>query len=281
VSGLLFGYNTNGLAHHRLEDALQIIAELCYKSVAITLDYNALNPLDPDWISDDGLWRAIHRRLSELSLRAVFETGARFLLDPRRKHFPTLLDSSADMRLPRCVYLSLALTLAWKMGVKTLSFWSGSAPDGGDHNMLMQRLVDSCLRLCDQAATLDVQLAFEPEPGMFIDTMDKFQELFERVNHPAFGLTLDIGHLHCMGEPIVETIHRWKDVLWNVHIEDMRRGVHEHLMFGEGEIDFPPVLAALKEIGYTGGVHVELSRHSHDAVETARRALAFLQDASK
>jgi sugar phosphate isomerase/epimerase len=57
----------------------------------------------------------------------------------------------------------------------------------------------------------------------------------------------------------------------------MRRGVHEHLMFDEGEIDFGPVLRTLDEIGYAGGVHVELSRHSHDAVETARRALAFLK----
>ena len=32
-----------------------------------------------------------------------------------------------------------------------------------------------------------------------------------------------------------------------------------------------------REIGYSGGVHVELSRHSHDAVETARKALAFLR----
>jgi sugar phosphate isomerase/epimerase len=69
----------------------------------------------------------------------------------------------------------------------------------------------------------------------------------------------------------------WKHVLWNVHIEDMRRGVHEHLMFGEGEIDFGPVLRTLEEIGYAGGVHVELSRHSHDAVNTAGRALAFLR----
>jgi sugar phosphate isomerase/epimerase len=77
--------------------------------------------------------------------------------------------------------------------------------------------------------------------------------------------------------PIVDHLRRWKDVLWNVHIEDMRQGVHEHLMFGEGEIDFAPVLHELREIGYEGGVHVELSRHSHDAVETARRALEFLR----
>ena len=77
------------------------------------------------------------------------------------------------------------------------------------------------------------------------------------MNHRAFGLTLDIGHLHCMGEiPIADHIRRWKDVLWNVHIEDMRRGVHEHLMFGEGEIAFAPVLHTLQEIGYAGGVYV-------------------------
>ena len=51
----------------------------------------------------------------------------------------------------------------------------------------------------------------------------------------------------------------------------------KNLMFGDGEIDFPPILRTLEEIGYSGGVHVELSRHSHDAVETARKALAFLK----
>ena len=89
---------------------------------------------------------------------------------------------------------------------------------------------------------------------------------------------MDVGHLHCLGEvPIADRLRRWRDRLWNVHIEDMRRGVHDHLMFGEGEMDFREVLGALNEIGYAGGVHVELSRHSHDAVETARRALAFLR----
>lgn len=113
---------------------------------------------------------------------------------------------------------------------------------------------------------------------MFIDTMKRFQSLRRRVDHPLLGLTLDIGHLHCQGEvPIADHLRQWKELLWNVHIEDMRRGVHDHLMFGEGEIDFAPVLATLGEIGYSGGVHVELSRHSHDAVETARRSLAYLQ----
>ena len=144
----------------------------------------------------------------------------------------------------------------------------------------MERLVAGCRELCEDAARLNVRLAFEPEPGMFIDTMSRFARLQKRVDHPLFGLTIDVGHLHCLGEvPIAEQLRKWQHLLWNVHIEDMRRGVHDHLMFGEGEIDFAPVLGALDEIGYAGGVHVELSRHSHDAVETARRALAFLRAA--
>jgi sugar phosphate isomerase/epimerase len=47
-------------------------------------------------------------------------------------------------------------------------------------------------------------------------------------------------------------------------------------MFGEGEIDFPPVIAALAKAGYDGGVHVELSRHSHDAPRAAAQAYDFL-----
>ena len=113
---------------------------------------------------------------------------------------------------------------------------------------------------------------------MFLDTMDRFADLHRRVGRANFGLTLDVGHLHCLDEgPIAGHILRWRKVLWNVHIEDMRRGVHDHLMFGAGEMDFPPILAALRAASYAGGVHVELSRHSHDAVATARASLAFLR----
>jgi sugar phosphate isomerase/epimerase len=65
-----------------------------------------------------------------------------------------------------------------------------------------------------------------------------------------------------------------------VHIEDMVRGVHEHLMFGEGELDLPPALSALDEIAYPGLVAVELSRHAHRAHETVPAAMAALREAA-
>jgi sugar phosphate isomerase/epimerase len=272
---LAFGYNTNGFAHHRLEDALAILADLGYASVALTLDDHALDPFDA------GLSAQLARvatLLERYHLRCAIETGARFLLDPRRKHQPTLVSPTAEERGRRLDFLRRAIDIASELRADAVSFWSGTPIDAADTAEHLARLISGCQQLCDDAAKRTVRLAFEPEPGMLIDTMESFAELARRVSRPQFGLTLDLGHLHCQGEvPIADQIRRWRAPLWNVHIEDMRRGVHDHLMFGEGEIDFPPVLRALEEIGYSGGVHVELSRHSHDAVESARRALAFLK----
>jgi sugar phosphate isomerase/epimerase len=272
---MLWGYNTNGFAHHRLEDALRILADLGYQGVALTLDYRALSPYDTDTPRQALEVRGL---LRQLGLRVVVETGARFLLDPWHKHQPTLLSEAGEDRERRMDFLRRAVDLAAELNADAVSFWSGTPQTPALDDVLMERLATGCRELSLHAAARGVRLAFEPEPGMFIDTMSRFAALHSRVAHPAFGLTLDIGHLYCLGEvPVVDHLRRWRDWLWNIHLEDMRCGVHDHLMFGEGEIDFAEVIRGLVEIGYDGGVHVELSRHSHDAVETARRSLAFLR----
>jgi sugar phosphate isomerase/epimerase len=273
---MLLGYNTNGFAHHRLEDALAILAQIGYQSVAITVDYNALNPY-ADRIPRQRQLDAVRRILTDQGLRSVIETGARFLLDPWHKHQPTLISPDNTQRDTRLEFLCRAVDVAQHLGSDAVSFWSGAPEDYAAFSVHLDRLVEACRRLCDYAASRDVRLAFEPEPGMLIDSMARFEELLDRVGHPSFGLTIDLGHLHCQGEtPIAGHLRRWRHLLWNIHIEDMRRGVHEHLMFGNGEMDFEPILWTLREIGYHGGLHVELSRHSADAVETARRSFAFL-----
>jgi sugar phosphate isomerase/epimerase len=271
---MFLGYNTNGFAHHRLEDAVEIVAESGYGGVAVTLDVHHLNPHDQNLPRELAYIRSL---IDRHKLRCVVETGSRFLIDTRRKHQPTLLTANANQRLPRLAFLLEAIAVAEGLGADCVSLWSGTPEGDEPASALFERLVPECRWLADNAAKKNVRLAFEPEPGMFIDTMDKFAELHARVNHPAFGLTVDVGHLVCNGElPVSKVLADWKHVLWNVHIEDMRAGVHDHLMFGEGEVDFADVFAGLRAAGYSGGVYVELSRHSHDAVNTARKAKAFL-----
>ena len=268
-----FGYVTNGLAHHGLPAAIRLLHDLHYESVAITIDHCALNPYAAGYESQ---LRDIQQILAELGMRSVIETGARYLLDPHHKHQPTLVSSKSAGRPLRIEFLRHAVDMAAVLDSDCVSLWSGTLGANDSRDDGFRRLVEGLQLVLDYADRRDVQIGFEPEPGMLIDTMASFTALVDQIDSPRLGLTLDIGHLHCLGEPIVETILQWSDRLRNIHIEDMCVGVHEHLMFGEGEIDFPPVIATLQEVNYKGGIHVELSRHSHMAPEAARQAYAFL-----
>jgi len=64
-----------------------------------------------------------------------------------------------------------------------------------------------------------------------------------------------------------------------VHLEDAPRGRHEHVPFGEGDIDLPAVLRALTHSGFGGLCAVELSRHSHRGNELPAISLAALKAA--
>lgn len=268
------GYNTNGTAHHELQSAIDLLAEIGYESVAITLDHSSLNPFSPDLTSQLSETR---RRLQRYGMGSVVETGARFLLDPRVKHEPTLVSALPEERDRRIEFLCRAIDIAAELGSDCVSCWSGVVRDSAAVETVWQRLIPALQRTLEHAARRDVVLGFEPEPGMFIDTMARFAELQARVNARACQLTLDVGHLHCLGElPIADQVREWGRAIVNVHLEDMRAGVHEHLMFGEGEMEFRPILSAFAEVGYGGGLHVELSRHSHDAPQAARRAWEYL-----
>ncbi|MAG93729.1 MAG: isomerase [Planctomycetaceae bacterium] len=268
------GYNTNGLAHHRWPEAIELIAECGYRSVAITLDQHCLDPYSETL---DAELRQMRKLLGQHELHSVIETGARFLLNPRIKHEPTLVSTTPDERAVRVDFLKRCIEIAARLGADAVSFWAGVLHDDADGETAFARLEEGCRQVADFADRSDVRLAFEPEPGMVVESFEQFDRLSEAVDAPHFGLTIDIGHVQCVeDEPIADCLKRYSDRIHNLHIEDMARGVHQHLRFGAGEIDFPPVISALHEIGYTGGVHVELSRHSHMAPTVLRESYEFL-----
>lgn len=272
---LRFGYGTNGFSNHRLDDALTVIAGLGYTGVALTLDHHHLDPYDSN------LWRhvrALGHRLQELGLGVVIETGARYLLDPWHKHAPTLLDDDPDARVD---FLRRAVRIGTDLGAEAVSFWAGVRPPALPPQLAWRRLVTGCAEVLAAAEGAEMMLGFEPEPGMLVESIDDWERLRADLGAPVhFGLTLDIGHCRCL-EPIPaeDCVRRVAGQLVNVQIDDMRRGVHEHLEFGTGEVDFPAVLRALTEIDYGGLVAVELPRHSHAAPGVARDSLAFLRAA--
>jgi L-ribulose-5-phosphate 3-epimerase len=271
---LRFGYGTNGFAGHRLPEALAVIADLGFEGVALTLDTHHLDPFGPDLARRTADLAGV---LDRLGLAVVVETGARYLLDPWRKHAPTLLH---DDPAPRLEYLRRAVRVGADLGAEAVSFWSGIAP--AETPDAWRRLVQGCAQVVDTAAAAGVTLGFEPEPGMLVADIAGWRRLHEDLGRPpGLGITLDIGHCRCLEpQPVPDCVADVAAHLVNVQIDDMRRGVHEHLEFGEGEIDFPPVLTALTAAGYRGLVAVELPRHSHAAPTVAARSLEFLRRAA-
>jgi len=266
-------YNTNGFAFHRLDDVARLLAQTGYDGVALTPDVHHLDPLraSPTDV------RAFRDLCRDLGLRVVIETGARFVLDPSRKHRPSLLDAPEEAAR-RLDFLRRCVDLAVELGAGVVSTWSGSAPDGLDPDARLDRLANGLRRLCEHAARSGVRIGFEPEPGMAVETVEGWDHVRDAVGHEALGLTLDVGH--CLatreGDP-ARILRRHADEIVVLQVDDHRAGRHDHLMFGEGEVDWPSLGEAVRASGYAGPIEVELSRHSSDAPLVARRSLDFLR----
>jgi L-ribulose-5-phosphate 3-epimerase len=269
------GYATSGFANHRLEDAAQVLASLGYRALLLTLDVNHLDPFAPDL---RGRTAALRKRLDALGLAVVVECGARFILDPMRKHRPGLLDPDGARREE---FLRLAMGVAADLGADCVSFWSGARPEPMPAGEAFVRLRDAVGRLVAHADATGVDLAFEPEPGMFLETTAAFAQLHSALGAPKrLGLSLDVGHVlvTAEGDPAA-IVREHRERLFTVALEDMRPRVHEHLPFGEGSLDLPAVIAALHEVGFARIASVELPRHGHDAVRYATQSRDALKAA--
>lgn len=276
-------YNTNGLAHHRLEDALELLAGLGYGAVALTPDVGHLDPLR---CTTEEVART-RAALERLGLGCVVETGARFTLDPGRKHFPTLLEEARPDRERRLDLLRRHVDLAAELGAPRISVWSGAPPadelaEDPEATELWDRLAEGLARLLEHAAGSGVEVAFEPEPGMFIERPAGYRRLLEHLGAAGeeLWLTLDVGHLVVTGDlPAGQVIRAEAARLRNVHLDDCPAGVHVHGPFGTGDLDLEDVLSALNEVGYDQVASVELSRDSHRGADAAAEALRSIRAA--
>ncbi len=272
---LRFAYNTNGAANHRLDDAIGLIGDSGYDGVALTLDHHHLDPFADRWASEA---ERISKKLSGRGLGSVIETGARYLLDPRQKHEPTLVTADASGRARRVAFLHRAIDVAAILGSETVSFWAGVPKPGIARADAMAWLHEGLARVCAYADEQGVSVCLEPEPGMLIETVGDYERLSRK--HPSLSLALDTGHcLVTQDIDPADAVREFAGRIATVSIEDMKRGDHTHLPFGKGDMDVGSVLTALTEKEFRGLVCVELSRESPRAHEAVPEAIAYLKAA--
>ena len=269
-----FAYNSNGLQNHRLEHAVELLAEHGYDGIALTLDIHHLDPQAPFLLK-----RALQlrQRLEDLELGCVIETGARFLLDPREKHEPTLVSPDPERRKQRVAFLKDALDVAHVLEAECVSCFAGVAhvldrPDALD------ALLEGLEELRAHARAKGTVLALEPEPGMVVNDLDDVL----RDLPPEQAIALDVGHcLVTQERDPADAVLEFAARAATITVEDMARGEHLHLPFGEGDIDLPSVLQAIQDVDWKGLVCVEMSRESHRAHTLVPETIAKLRAAER
>lgn len=105
-------------------------------------------------------------------------------------------------------------------------------------------------------ADTPVRMTVEPHLGNVLEQADDFDRVLSAVPDPRLGLCVDTGHFHSAGVDTSAFLRRHAARLYNVHLKDHIGSVSVGI--GRGEVDLAAVVAVLKEIGYAGGLTVEL-----------------------
>ena len=120
-----------------------------------------------------------------------------------------------------------------------------------------------------------VTICFEPlGPGEtnFINSAAEAIEFIGRLPSPAFRIILDVKAMSSESRPIPQIIRESWPHFAHFHANDPNlKGP------GFGQVDFQPIAAALKQVGYAGFVSVEVFNFDEGAEVIASKSLKYLQ----
>jgi sugar phosphate isomerase/epimerase len=126
-----------------------------------------------------------------------------------------------------------------------------------------------------RAEDREVTICFEPlapSETNFINTAADAIRLTEQVQSPRFKIILDVKAMSSEARPIPQIIaESWPHFAY-FHANDKNlKGP------GFGEIDFKPIAAALKQVGYDGYVSVEVFNFEEGPEAIASRSIQYLR----
>ena len=154
----------------------------------------------------------------------------------------------------------------------------------GNKNISFDRalpiLADACRRIAEYAQTKEIKTTVENH-GFFSQDSDRVERLYNAVNHPNFGLLVDIGNFTCADEKPEIAVGRVAPYAAYVHVKDFhiksaegtdpgegfftsRNGTYlRGAIIGHGNVPVRQCLRTLKKAGYEGNCAVEFEGIEH------------------
>ena len=261
----------------------EVIAELAFErqcELAARLGYDGIE-LAPFTLGDEphrlpAAERAKLRRIAENAGTPI--RSLHYLLRAPRG----LSITSPDMaQRQRTVAVMRALCeMASDLGARVLVHGSPDQRrlEPGDEAAGRERGTASFAAVAETAARLGVVYCIEPlsrNQTPFINTVAEAAEIVREIGSPAVKTMIDCSSAALTeNESVPDLIRRWlpSGLIGHIHFNDPnRRGP------GDGELDFAPVLTALRAGRYRHDVAVEPFIYEPDGPACAARAIAYLR----
>jgi sugar phosphate isomerase/epimerase len=176
--------------------------------------------------------------------------------------------------------LAVAQTIPFKYLVVHLGIPDVMQPGQGENSReAARRSIES---LHDIAQRAGVQLALEIIPNA-LSTPEALVSLIEdHLDELQIGICVDVGHAHIMGD-LADAIEHCSGHVVTTHLHDNRGKSDDHLVPGQGSIDWPATLMAFQKVGYDGVWMFEVANTSDPASvlqksEKARKRFESLLD---
>jgi len=125
-----------------------------------------------------------------------------------------------------------------------------------------------------------IRLALEPHYGSSLQKRDDFRYIFDHIDSPQIGITVDTGHFHAAEVDTIALIREFGGKVLNTHLKD--HVGKQSVPIGEGEIDLRGIVRALDSIGYEGALAIEIEPKDPEKLPGyARDAYVYMRNIVK
>ncbi|MGM4913741.1 sugar phosphate isomerase/epimerase family protein [Rhizobium sp. 768_B6_N1_8] len=140
----------------------------------------------------------------------------------------------------------------------TAQEWSAVVKPEWDWAEEYEVVVEGFAAACAIAADAGLRVAIEPHPYRWVSSGQGMLRLIERTGAPNLGLNFDPSHLFPAGDMPHYVVLSLGDRIYNTHFSDNEGHTNAHWRPGRGKIDWKAIFAALRTIGYSGPITLEL-----------------------
>jgi inosose dehydratase len=166
-----------------------------------------------------------------------------------------------------------AAELAATFGAERLVVGGGARRAAGTTDEDYDRLGAGLDRVTDIAEEFGLSASYHPHLGTIVESPDELDRLMSKTR---IGFCPDTAHLAAGGADPAAAIRKYPDRIRHVHLKDFRQDPFQFLPLGEGDLDFPDIIRAIKESGYDSWLMVELDSYDGDPKAAAEISKKYL-----